>query len=316
MKIVVLDGYTLNPGDLSWSSIKRQFAEITTFDVTPPEKLIERAQEASILVVNKLQITKEIIAQLPKLKFIAASATGVNNIDLEACAANNILVSNIRNYGSANVAQHVFALILALTNKVEHHHQLVEQGEWLKSGEFSYWSAPIIELADKTIGIIGWGNIAQKVAQIALGFDMKVVYYSKSGQQSNWATAVDLDTLLELSDFVSINTHLNALNQNLVDRVFLSKMKPSAFLINTARGGLIKETDLEIALKKDVIAGAGLDVLCEEPPPNDHPLLHLNNCIVTPHNAWASQAARQRLMNMLAENIQAFIDGKPINLVV
>lgn len=315
MKIVVLDGGTLNPGDLSWSSMKKHFGEITTFDQTPSDKIIERSIKADILVINKVVIDKEVIDQLPNLKYVAVSATGYNNIDVSACREKGILVSNISNYGSSTVAQHVFALLLALTNRVEKHHQLVKDGEWKNRNVFSFWTNSIIDLEGKTLGVIGWGNIGQKAGQIANGFGMKVIYHSSQYHQSSFAEAVDLDQLITTSDVISLNTHLTEDKYNMVNSAFLKKMKPTAYLINTSRGGLVNEIDLAAALKNESIAGAGLDVLKEEPASANHPLLKLDNCIITPHNAWASLAARQRLMTLLEENIQSFIDGHPQNLI-
>lgn len=315
MKIVVLDGGTLNPGDLSWRSMKRRFGEITTFDQSPAEKIIERAKNAQILVLNKVIINSSIIDQLPKLKYIAVSATGYNNVDVAACKQRGILVSNISNYGSNAVAQHVFALLLGLTNRVEQHHQAIKEGEWVKRNVFSFWNNSIIDLANKTMGIIGWGHIGQKVGRIAHGFEMNVIYHSSSQHNTSHAKAVSMSELISTSDVISLNTHLSDKNEAMVDKHFLKQMKPTAFLINTSRGGLIHEPDLVYALQHEKIAGAGLDVLCTEPAPPDHPLLQLDNCIVTPHNAWASLAARQKLMTILEENIQSFIDGHPQNLI-
>ncbi len=314
MKIVVLDGGTLNPGDLSWQQMKKRFGEITIYDQSPPEKIIERSKKADILVVNKVIIDKSVLDQLPRLKFIAVSATGYNNVDIENCNKRGILVSNVTNYGSDTVAQHVFALLLALTNQAFNHNLQVKDGEWEKRNVFSFWSAPINELSQKTIGIVGYGNIGRKVAKIAEGFNMNILFHSSSNI-SNDSKFVDLETLLAKSDVISINTHLNEHNQKLINRNFLSQMKSSAFLINTSRGGLIDESELYKALKNKKIAGAALDVLNEEPAKRNHPLLSLNNCIVTPHNAWASIEARSRLMDMLAKNIHSFINGTPKNLV-
>lgn len=314
MKIVVLDGGTLNPGDLSWDIIAENGA-IEVYNNTNESEIINRSIDAEILIVNKIKLTPSILDSLPNLKYIAISATGYDNVDIAYCNKINIPVSHVKGYGSANVAQHVFALILALTNRVKIHHNLIQEGEWLKQNAFSFWDAPIIELAEKTIGIIGWGNIGQKVGAIAAGFEMKVIYYSASNKKSSFAENVELDELIKTSDFISLNTHLTDSNNQLVNANFLSNMKKSAFLINTSRGGLIDENALALALKSNQIAGAGLDVLSKEPPLNDHPLLHLENCIVTPHNAWATVEARQRMMNILNQNIQSFINGNPINLI-
>ncbi len=314
MNIVVLDGGTLNPGDLSWEKLNA-FGPVSIFNQSNEESVLTNAKNAAILIVNKVKLTANILQQLPNLKYIAITATGYDNVDVAFCRSQNIPVSNIKNYGSTTVAQHVFALMLALTNRVEQHAAEVNSGTWRKKAAFSFWNAPIVELSGKTIGIIGWGNIGQKVAKIASGFEMKVLFHSKTECSSTFGEWVAMDTLIHLSDFISLHTHLSADNFEMVDQSFLKKMKRSAFLINTSRGKLINEKDLAMALKNNFIAGAGLDVLSQEPPSNDHPLLQLENCIVTPHNAWASVEARQRMMDILIENIDSFLKGSPKNLI-
>jgi glycerate dehydrogenase len=312
--MVVLDGGTLNPGDLSWDQLNA-LGTVTVYEKTNAENVLANARNADILIVNKVKLTADILQALPQLKYIAITATGFDNVDIAFCRSKNIPVSNIKNYGSATVAQHVFALILALTNRVEQHHAAVNAGIWQKKAAFSFWNAPIIELSNKTIGIIGWGNIGQKVAKIANGFEMKVLFHSKTTHSSALAEWVELDDLITYSDFISLHTHLSSDNIEMVNSAFLNQMKPTAYLINTSRGKLVNEHDLAFALNNQWIAGAGLDVLSQEPPPNDHPLLHLSNCIVTPHNAWASVEARQRMMHILNENIESFLKGCPKNLI-
>jgi len=314
MKITILDGQTLNPGDLSWETL-HTLGTVGLYGHTTEETVLKRSLDADILIVNKVVLDAETISRLPNLKFIAVTATGFNNIDITACNERGIPVSNVSNYGSNTVAQHVFALLLALTNRAETHAGLVREGQWKKSGAFSFWQAPLVELAGKTMGIIGYGNIGKSVASIANGFGMNVLYHSSSGQSGDPGTAVDLQTLLHRSDVITLHTHLHEGNRKMVDTNFLHNMRPTSYLINTARGGLVNETDLYMALKENIIAGAGLDVLSKEPADNDHPLIHLDNCIVTPHNAWASVEARQRLLNAVVENVKAFIKGRPINLV-
>ena len=314
MKIIVLDGGTLNPGDISWTPI-HELGELQVYEQSSIDRIVERSLDADIIIVNKVPITADVISQLPNLKYIAVSATGYNNIDMAACANRGILVSNVKDYGSSNVAQHVFALILALTNRVESHYQSVLKGKWQDSNAFSFWDVSIIELAKKTIGIIGWGNIGQKVGRIANGFEMNVLFSSKSQPSCDWAERVTMDELLSRSDIISINTQLTNKNAEMVNAEFLNRMKPNALLINTSRGALINEVDLATALRSGTIAGAGLDVLSVEPPSADHRLLHIENCVVTPHNAWASVEARQRLMNIMANNIRSYIEGHPDNLV-
>ena len=314
MHTVILDGATLNPGDLSWGWIS-ELSGYTLYENTPPEEIIQRSKDADILLVNKVVLAKTHITSLPKLRFIMVTATGINNVDINACRAMGIGVSNVTNYGTTTVAQHVFGLLLALTNKTWHHHQMVQTGEWMKRGSFSFWDAPLIELAGKTIGIIGYGNIGREVGRIANGFRMKVTYNSASAHVDEIGEAIDLETLIRQSDVVTLHTHLHDNNREMINSDFLNGMKQSAYLINTARGGLINEIDLRHALMTGSIAGAGLDVLSKEPPPDDHPLLHLENCIITPHNAWASVEARQRMMDIVKNNIRKFLSGKPINLV-
>lgn len=314
MHLTVLDGETLNPGDLSWEWLK-DFGDCTIYENSRPDQVLERSAAADILLVNKVVLDSEIIRRLPKLQFVAVTATGYNNIDVAACAEAGIPVSNVVNYGSTTVAQHVFALLLALTNRVERHFELVRNGEWGKRNIFSFWDAPLVELAGKTMGIIGMGNIGQEVARIADGFRMEVIYYSSSGRPCPEGRPVALETLREQADCISLNTHLHDGNREMIDAAFLDGMKNTAYLINTARGGLVNEADLHKALTSGMIAGAGLDVLDREPPSDDHILLRLDNCIVTPHIAWASVEARHRMMGLVRENIEAFLAGSPIHLV-
>jgi glycerate dehydrogenase len=314
MQITVLDGQTLNPGDLSWDWLSA-FGTYAIYERTPPENLAERALPANILLVNKVVIDEELISRLPQLQYIVVTATGYNNIDIAACRRAGIPVSNVTNYGSATVAQHVFALLLSLTNRVEKHHLLVRDGAWIKSNSFSFWDAPLVELSAKTMGIVGMGNIGREVARIAAGFRMNVLFYSASQAHCEHGRAVRMDELTADADVISLHTHLHDGNREMVNAAFLEKMKRDAYLINTARGGLVHEGDLFSALSNGVIAGAGLDVLSVEPPPPDFPLLSLKNCIITPHNAWASVEARRRMMDIVQSNISAFLSGSPIHLV-
>lgn len=314
MKIVVLDGSTLNPGDLDWKVLEA-FGQFEVYQESDKTQVVSRAANAEILLVNKVVIDSSVLNELPKLRMIAVTATGYNNIDIEACKRANITVSNVVNYGSTTVAQHVFALLLELTNRASRHHLLVQKGEWRKRRAFSFWVEPIVELADKTMGIIGMGHIGQEVARIANGFRMNVQYYSASDQSCPNATSVDLSKLIANSDVITLHTHLHGGNAEMVNAEFLDAMKPRAFLINTARGGLVDEAALYDALRHHRIGGAGLDVLNEEPPHDHHELLLLDNCIVTPHNAWASKEARQRLLDLTCENIRSFLDGQPIHVV-
>ncbi|WP_372651961.1 D-2-hydroxyacid dehydrogenase [Draconibacterium sp.] len=315
MKIVVLDGYALNPGDLSWEKMKT-LGELTVYDRTAPEQILERAADAEIVYTNKVILNREIISKLPKLKFIGVLATGYNVVDTAAANDAGITVCNIPAYSTQSVAQLVFAHILHFTNNVALHAKSVSNGEWASSKDFAYWLSPQTELAGKTLGIIGFGQIGQAVAHIALAFGMKVIFNNRSKKTTDLdAHQVDFDTLLESSDFISINCPLTSENQGFINKTSIAKMKPTAFLINTGRGPLINEQDLADALNTGKIAGAGLDVLSVEPARPENQLPKAKNCFITPHIAWATLEARQRLMKIAVDNLKAFIDGQPINVV-
>jgi glycerate dehydrogenase len=315
MKIAVLDGYTLNPGDLSWDGIKKM-GDCTIYGRTPPEKTVERARGAEAVFTNKVVFNREVISQLPDLKFIGVLATGYNVVDLEAATEAEIVVTNIPAYSTASVAQMVFSHILHLVQNVSKHAESVKKGEWANSIDFSYHLTPQTELAGKTLGIIGFGLIGQAVAKIGLAFGMHIIYQNRSQKETQLdARQVDLYTLLSESDFISINCPLTEENAGFINKAAISKMKTSAILINTGRGPLINETDLAEALNNSRIAGAGLDVLSTEPPAPDNPLLSAKNCYITPHIAWATTEARERLMKIATENLKAFLEGKPQNKV-
>ncbi len=315
MDIVILDGYTLNPGDLSWEGIKN-LGNCTFYDRTPPELTVERAKEADAVFTNKVVLNKEVIDQLPQLKYIGVLATGYNVIDMDAARAAGITVTNIPAYSTASVAQMVFSHILNFAQNVAVHAKSVAEGEWAESMDFSYWETPQMELAGKTIGVIGFGQIGQAVANIALAFGMKVIYQNRSQKETDLnARQVDLDTLLAESDFISINCPLNDENKGFINKETIEKMKPEVFLVNTGRGPLINEKDLADALNNGRIAGAGLDVLSTEPPSEDNPLPKAKNCSITPHIAWATFEARSRLMQIATENLKAFLNGNPQNVV-
>lgn len=317
MNIVILDGYALNPGDLSWKNLEN-LGEITIYDRTSTEEVVQRAHHANIILTNKVPISKEHIQQLPHLKHIAVTATGYNIIDVEAASGNGISVSNIPGYSTDSVAQLTFSLLLELCLRVQRHSDSVKEGKWAKSKDFSFWDYPLVELSGKTIGIIGFGAIGQAVADIASAFGMKVLGNSrrKQGQlhRKNFEWK-DIPDLLRESDVVSIHCPLTPETEGLINTASLNTMKKSAFLINTARGPIVKEKDLANALNNDVIAGAGIDVLSQEPPKADNPLFKAKNCMVTPHIAWASFEARSRLMKILENNISAFIQNEPVNIV-
>nr|WP_319270459.1 D-2-hydroxyacid dehydrogenase [uncultured Draconibacterium sp.] len=315
MKIVVLDGHTLNPGDLSWDAINA-LGELTVYDRTTPEQTIQRATDAEIIYTNKVIINREIIEQLPRLKFIGVLATGYNVVDTDAARKAGITVCNIPAYSTQSVAQLVFAHLLHFTNNVARHAHSVQNGDWAASKDFAYWLTAQTELAGKTLGIIGFGQIGQAVARIALAFGMNVIFNNRSKKTTNLdARQVNLDTLLKDSDYISINCPLTNENQGFINKETIAKMKPTAIVINTGRGPLINEQDLADALNDEQIAGAALDVLSAEPAGADNPLPKAKNCNITPHIAWATLEARQRLMQIAADNLKAFIEGKPINVV-
>jgi glycerate dehydrogenase len=315
MNIVVLDGYTLNPGELSWEGLK-QFGNVKVYDRTPPEKTVERAKGAEAIFINKVAIDKKIIAQLPNLKFIGVLATGTNVIDIDAAKEAGITVTNIPAYSTDSVAQMVFSHILHFVQNVAIHAASVKAGEWSSSIDFSYRKTPQIELAGKTLGIIGFGQIGQAVAKIGLAFNMKIIYHNRSKKETDLhARQVDLNTLLAESDFISINCPLTDENEGFFNKNAIEKMKSTAFLVNTGRGPLINEDDLADALNNGRIAGAGLDVLSSEPPLPENPLIKAKNCAITPHIAWATFEARSRLMEIATRNLKAFLEGNPQNVV-
>lgn len=315
MKIVILDSYALNPGDLSWNKIKN-LGECVIYDRTPAELTLERAQDAEVIFTNKVIVNKEILEQLPKLTFIGVLATGFNVVDTVAAKNAGITVCNIPAYSTQSVAQQVFSHLLHFAQNISVHAQSVSSGEWTQNRDFAYWRTPQTELAGKTLGIIGFGQIGQAVAKIGLAFGMKIIFNNRSTKTTDLdAVQVDFETLLGESDFISINCPLNNENQGLINKKAIDKMKSSAFLINTGRGPLINEQDLADALNSGTIAGAGLDVLSVEPAAANNPLPRAKNCYITPHIAWATLEARQRLMQIAFNNIKAFIEGNPINVV-
>jgi glycerate dehydrogenase len=313
MNIVITDGYTLNPGDLSWKAFDA-LGEVIYYDRTPAALVGERCKDATIIVTNKTPINAETISNAANLKAIAVTATGYNVVDTVTAALKHIPVCNVPVYGTDSVAQHAFALLLELTNHVGKNSASVREGDWSKSEDWCYTKAPIIELRNKVLGIIGFGKIGQQTGKIAEAFGMKVIYHNKSGKPEG-AGKVDIDSLFEQSDFISIHCPLRPDNHSFIDKKLLSLMKPTAFLINSSRGQLINEKDLAEALTSGKIAGAALDVLSVEPPPVDHPLVNLPQCIITPHTAWLSFEARQRLMQVTFENVVSFINGNPQNVV-
>lgn len=316
MRIVVLDGHTLNPGDLSWKELE-SLGECTVYDRTPCEDTISRSEDAEVLLTNKTVLDKEIIEKLPNLKYIGVLATGYNVVDIESAVKHGISVTNVPEYGTQSVAQMVFAHILNLSNRVSDHSTSVSLGKWSESKDFCFWDFPLLELQNKTIGIIGLGKIGSAVAVLAKAFQMNVLAYntSKPAVLPEGVVMTDLDSLLKESEIVSLHCPLNKQNQGFVNAEFLGKMKSNAFLINTSRGPLIDEIALANALNHEQIAGAGLDVLSEEPPSLDSPLFNARNCYITPHIAWATRDARKRLMSTAIANIKAFFNGQSVNIV-
>ncbi len=316
MKIVVLDGFTLNPGDLSWEGLEA-LGQCTVYDRTPEELVIERAAGAQIVLTNKTVLSADTLSALPVLRYISVLATGYNVVDLEAAAERGIAVSNVPAYATESVAQMVFAHLLNLTQDVGGHSRGVREGRWSSCADFCYWDRPLIELAGLTMGIIGFGRTGRATAALARAFGMKVVVHDVvgGGQMPQGCVFVELEDLFRRSDVVSLHCPLTAETRGLVNADRLSLMKPTAFLINTSRGAVVDEAALADALNEGRIAGAGLDVLSSEPPDAGNPLLRARNCFITPHIAWATRAARERLLAASVENVRCFIEGRCRNVV-
>jgi glycerate dehydrogenase len=308
MNIVVLDGYTLNPGDLSWDAL-RELGSCEIYDRSAPDEIVPRSTSAEIVLTNKVKLNGEYMSSVPTLKYIGVTATGYNIVDVAAARERKVIVTNVPTYGTQSVAQMTFALLLELTQHVGHHAQTVREGRWTRSPDFCYWDYPLIELDGLTLGIIGFGRIGKMVGQLAEAFGMKVLTYSRK------QPVAEMETLFRRSDIISLHCPLTLQTENLVNEKRLAWMKPSAFLLNTSRGQLIDESALAKALNEGRIAGAGLDVLAVEPPTADNPLLRAKNCLITPHIAWATRAARSRLMKAVVENVRAFLAGESKNVV-
>lgn len=316
MKIVILDGYAANPGDLSWTELKT-LCECEIYDRTLPSQVLERAAGAEVVLTNKTLLHEEQLSALPHLKYIGVMATGYNVVDIEAARQRGILVSNIPAYSTNSVAQLVFAHLLNIAQQVQHHNEAVHSGRWIQSPDFCFWDMPLLELHGLKMGIVGLGHTGLATARIALGFGMEVyAYTSKSPLQLQAEIhKMELDELFRQCDVISLHCPLTDSTRHLVNAERLATMKPTAILINTARGPLVDEAALAAALNAGTIAAAGVDVLSEEPARADNPLLAAKNCYITPHIAWGSSAARQRLMQILVENVKSYMDGKPINIV-
>ena len=303
MDIVILDGYVINPGDLSWDKVGALCDNLTVYDRTAPEDYYPRMNSCAVLMTSKCMITRELMEKCPDLKYIGLTATGYNNVDVKAAADLGIAVTNIPAYSTDAVAQHAIALILELASNVAANNDSVQRGEWCNSTYFCYWAKPVVLLAGKSIGIIGYGSIGKRVAEIAKALGMTVNIYSR-----------DPEATMK-SDFITLHCPLTPENTKMINAEFLSKMKPGSYLINTARGGLVDEQALADALKSGHLAGAGVDVLSTEPPKPDNPLLNLDNCIITPHMAWSPKEMRQAVIDNLATNLQAWLDGERLNRV-
>lgn len=314
MKIVLLDAYTLNPGDLSWEPLLAM-GDVQMHERTPASMIIERGRDADIVLTNKVPVSRETLEQWPHLRAIVVLATGYNVVDVEAAAERGIPVMNVPSYSTASVAQLTFALLLELAQHVGHHAHTVREGKWSASPDFCYWERPLLELHGLTLGIVGYGTIGREVATIARAFGMKVLACRSRNVECPEEGIVTLETLLRSSDVVSLHCPLTPDNHGFINAETLALMKRGAILINTSRGPLINEADLAAALESGQLAGAGLDVLSSEPPSPENPLLRARNCMVTPHIAWATRAARQRLLNTVVSNIQSFLAGKPHNVV-
>jgi len=317
MRIVVLDGHTLNPGDNPWDEVAA-LGDLAVFDRTPVERVVERGGDADIILTNKTPLAAATLAQLPRLRLIAEMATGHDNIDAAAAGRLGIPVVNVPEYSSVSVAQHAMALLLELTNRVGEHAAAVREGEWSRAPDFSFWRHELVGLAGLRLGIVGLGRIGGRLAAIAHAFGMEILACNPLHRQAPEGipvTWLELPELFAGADAVSLHCPLTPDNRGFVDRGLLGTMKRSAFLVNTARGALVNEADLAAALNDGIIAGAALDVVSREPISPDNPLLAARNCLITPHLAWASLAARRRLMAATAGNIRAFLSGEPVNVV-
>ena len=318
-KIVVLDGYTLNPGDLSWEKMA-QLGALTVYDRTEKtiEAILRAIGDAPVVITNKTPITADMIHNLPEIRYIGVLATGYNVVDVEAARERGIVVTNIPDYSTASVAQFTFALLLEMCHHAGAHNDAVKSGQWTNSKDFSFWNYPLIELAGKTLGVIGFGRIGKAVAQIAQIFGMRVLAFNRNRDEkllSDNGRYVSLDELLATSDVISLHCPLTRETEGIINRETIGKMKDGVMIINTARGGLVNEEDLSQALNCGKVARAAVDVVSVEPVLEDNPLLKAKNCLITPHIAWAPKEARERLMDIAVENLSAFLSGAPVNMV-
>ena len=319
MKIVNLDSYALNPGDLDWSPLK-ELGDCTFYDRTPvndDNEILKRIGDAEIVLTNKTPLDEHVISTAPNLKYIGVTATGYNVIDTEAATKANIPVTNIPTYGTDAVAQFTFALLLEITSHVGLHNQLVHDGRWSSNPDFTFWAKPLMELQGKTLGLIGFGSIAKKVAEIGHAFSMNIIFYNHRPKTDlpNYVKQVSLEELYHQSDIISLHVPQTPETTEMINQEAISQMKDGVILINTARGGLISEKDVADALNDGKIAAAGVDVVQKEPIPADSPLLSAKNCYITPHIAWAPRETRNRLLGIVVDNLQAFLNGEKLNVV-
>lgn len=319
MKIVNLDSYALNPGDLDWSPLK-ELGDCTFYDRTPvndDNEILKRIGDAEIVLTNKTPLDEHVISTAPNLKYIGVTATGYNVIDTEAATKANIPVTNIPTYGTDAVAQFTFALLLEITSHVGLHNQLVHDGRWSSNPDFTFWAKPLMELQGKTLGLIGFGSIAKKVAEIGHAFSMNIIFYNHRPKTDlpNYVKQVSLEELYQQSDIISLHVPQTPETTEMINQEAISQMKDGVILINTARGGLISEKDVADALNDGKIAATGVDVVQKEPIPADSPLLSAKNCYITPHIAWAPRETRNRLLGIVVDNLQAFLNGEKLNVV-
>lgn len=317
MKIVILDGYTENPGDLSWEGFEK-LGELTVYDRTGEKEILDRIRDAQIVITNKTPLSEQTINACDKLQYIGILATGYNVVDIEAAKKRNIPVTNIPTYGTAAVAQFAFALLLEICHHVWHHSETVHAGKWTRNPDFCYWDYPLIELDGKTMGIIGFGRIGQNVGRIANAMGMKVLAfdaYQNPDLENDMCRYADLDQLLSESDVISLHAPLFPETEGIINKDNIAKMKDGVIILNNSRGPLIVEEDLKEALESGKVAAAGLDVVSSEPIKADNPLIGVKNCIITPHISWAPKESRQRLMNIAVSNLEAFLNGEPVNVV-
>lgn len=315
-KIVVLDGYAANPGDFNWNELEK-LGQCTIYERTANQEILERAKEAEIILTNKTPLSAETINKLPKLKYIGVIATGYNIVDIEAAKKRGIVVTNIPAYSTNSVAQLTFAHLLNIAQRVQTHSDEVKRGRWSRNKDFTFWDTPLIEIYGKKMGIVGLGNTGMATAKIALGFGLQVYAHTSKKPEDlpEGIHKLELENLFKECDIISLHCPLNEETKEIINKNTLSLMKPSAIVLNTARGGLVNEKELADALNNGRIYAAGVDVLSQEPPQSDNPLLTAKNCFITPHFAWASFSARERLMNILLENVKAYIEGNPMNNV-